>query len=61
MYSSSAEVRSMRRVKCVVIASRVAMLLSRSWPRVDCRALMRGAESMDSEEMGLGSASWVAA
>lgn len=33
----------MRRVKWVVIASRVAMLLSRSWPRVDWRTLMREA------------------
>ena len=48
-------------MKCVVIASRVAMLLRRNWPRVDCRTLMRGAESIASLEMGLGSASDVVA
>jgi hypothetical protein len=38
---SSAEVSSMRRVKCVVMASRVAMLARRSWPRVDWMTEMR--------------------
>ena len=37
------------------------MLLRRSWPRVCCRNLMRGAESTDSEEMGFGTASGVEA
>jgi len=32
--ASSAEVSSMRRVKCVVMASKVAMFARRSWPRV---------------------------
>lgn len=49
----------MRRVKCVVMASRVAMLLRRSWPRVDWRTLMRGVEEEESVEMGLGTASVV--
>ncbi len=38
---SSADVSSMRRVKCVVMASRVAMLARRSWPRVFWRMEMR--------------------
>lgn len=33
-YSSSAEVNSIRRVKWVVMASRVAILARRSWPSV---------------------------
>ena len=46
--SSSAEVSSMRRVKWVVMASRVAMLARRSWPRVFWRTGMRveGSESL---------------
>lgn len=48
MYASSADVSSMRRVKCVIKASRVAMLARRSWMRVFCRTEMR-AESVDSE------------
>jgi len=47
----------MRRVKCVVMASNVAMLFKRSWPRADWRTLIRGALSGPSEEMGLGVAS----
>ena len=39
--ASSAEVSSMRRVKCVVRASRVAMLARRSCPRVFCRTGIR--------------------
>lgn len=39
--ASSAEVSSIRRVKWVVKASRVAMLASRSWPRVFWRTEMR--------------------
>ncbi len=38
----------MRRVKCVIKASRVAMLARRSWMRVFCNTAMR-AESLDSE------------
>ena len=34
MKGSSAEVSSISRVKWVVIASRVAMLARRSWPKV---------------------------
>ena len=41
MKGSSAEVSSMRRVKCVVTASRVAMLARRSCPRVFWRTEMR--------------------
>lgn len=48
---SSAEVNSMRRVKCVVIASSVAILARRSWPRVFCRTEMRVSE--DVEESGV--------
>ena len=46
--SSSAEVSSMRRVKWVVMASRVAMLARRSWPRVFWRTGIRvdGSESL---------------
>ena len=51
MYSSVAEVSSMRRVKCVVIASRVAMLARRSWPRVFWRTEMRA--SGEVEESGV--------
>lgn len=56
-YSSSAEVKSMSRVKWFIIASSVAMLFSRNCPRVDCSTLIRGAESTDSTEIGLGVAS----
>lgn len=48
MYASSAEVSSIKRVKCVMRASRVAMLARRSWMRVFCRTEMRAA-SVDSE------------
>lgn len=41
MNGSSAEVSSMRRVKCVVMASRVAMFARRSCPRVFWRTEMR--------------------
>lgn len=41
MKGSSAEVSSIRRVKCVVMASRVAMLARRSCPRVFWRTEMR--------------------
>lgn len=41
MYGSSAEVSSMRRVKCVVRASSVAMFARRNWPRVFCRTEIR--------------------
>ena len=41
MKGSSADVSSMRRVKCVVMASRVAILARRSWPRVFWRTEMR--------------------
>lgn len=41
----------MRRVKWVVMASRVAMLLRRSWPRVDWRTLIRGEASMEVGEV----------
>lgn len=49
----------MSRVKWVVMASRVAMLLSLSWPRVDWRTLILGAELIGSDEMGFGVASEV--
>lgn len=45
----------------MVMASRVAMLFSRSCPRVDCRTLIRGVASMDSLEMGFAIASEVVA
>lgn len=48
MYASSADVRSINRVKCVIRPSSVAMLASRSWLRVFWRTEMR-AESVDSE------------
>ena len=41
MKDSSADVSSIRRVKCVAMASSVAMLARRSWPRVFCRTEMR--------------------
>ena len=41
MYCSSALVSSMSRVKCVVMASRVAMFASLSCPRVLCMTLTR--------------------
>lgn len=41
MNVSSAEVSSMRRVKWVAMASSVAMLARRSWPRVFWRTEMR--------------------
>ena len=47
MYASSAEVSSMRRVKWVMRASRVAMLARRSWLRVFWRTEIR-AGSLDS-------------
>lgn len=43
----------------MVRASRVAILLRRSWPRVDWRTLIRGVEVGESEEMGLGVADTV--
>lgn len=48
---SSADVSSTRRVKCVVIASRVAMLARRSWPSVFWRTEMRadGSEAVSVE------------
>ncbi len=51
VYSSVAEVSSIRRVKWVVIASRVAMLARRSWPRVFWRTEMRVSEEV--EESGV--------
>ena len=51
----------MRRLKWVVSASRVAILLRRSWPSVDCRTFILGVASIDSVEMGLCTASWVVA
>ena len=46
MKSSSADVSSMRRVKWVVMASRVAMLARRSWPRVFWRTEIRAEGSV---------------
>ena len=45
--SSSAEVSSIRRVKWVVTASRVAMFARRSWPRVFWRTDIRVSEEVD--------------
>ena len=47
MKGSSAEVSSIRRVKCVVIASSVAMLASRSCPRVFCKTDTRVSAEVD--------------
>ena len=44
--ASSAEVSSIKRVKWVVMASRVAMLARRSWPRVFWRTEMRAASDV---------------
>lgn len=51
MKGSSAEVSSIRRVKWVVIASSVAILARRSWPRVFWRTEIRVASDVD--ESGL--------
>lgn len=45
--ASSADVSSIRRVKWVVIASRVAMLARRSWPRVFWSTEIRASEEVD--------------
>jgi hypothetical protein len=48
MKVSSADVSSISLVKCVIRASRVAMLASRSWLSVFCNTETR-AESVDSD------------
>ena len=45
--ASSADVSSIRRVKWVVIASRVAILARRSWPRVFWSTEIRASEEVD--------------
>lgn len=60
-YASSADVKSISRVKCVAIASNVAILFNRSCPSVDCKTLILGAASIDSVEIGFATASDVVA